>query len=200
MCLWHTKTKSHKSLLNICEIFSNECQKENIDFGFYYSWFEFGEPFTLRYFDEYYKQHWIELLSFNPKYLWFDGDWKINQKRIRNDINNFILRIKKLGIIVNDRLGQTTESALPDYRVFKDRYIPDSYLSIKWQHINTVGYSWGYNEQQEEQHYKTGQMLYDIYCEVKNLGGDFLINIGPKIDGTICSYESSAIEYLATKI
>ena len=40
VCLWDTKTDSHKSSLDICKVFSDECKKAEIDFGFYYSWFE----------------------------------------------------------------------------------------------------------------------------------------------------------------
>ncbi len=144
VCLWNTQTKTHKSLMDICKVFSDECKKQNIDFGFYYSWFEFGKSFTMKYFKDYCMKQIQELLLYNPKYMWFDGDWKITQKNIRAYNKNMVLNIKTKGIIVNDRVGIKDEDySWVDYRVFSYRYIPDNKIDIKWQHVNTIGYSWG---------------------------------------------------------
>jgi alpha-L-fucosidase len=53
VCLFDTNTTHHKSELDICKVFSDECKCQYILFGFYYSWFEFGIPFTKKYFSEY---------------------------------------------------------------------------------------------------------------------------------------------------
>jgi alpha-L-fucosidase len=200
ICLWDTSTNSKKSLLDICKIFSDECKKQNMEFGFYYSWFEFDKPFTLKYFKEYCIPQLNELLTFNPKHLWFDGDWKITQKSIVQQINDLIMHMKSMGIIINDRIGQNnTDYSLCDYRVFSDRFIPEQKLYIKWQHINTIGYSWGYNKQQKEEDYKSNEQIYSLYKKVVDLGGDFLINIGPDENGDIIENEKNAIQYLSSK-
>jgi alpha-L-fucosidase len=201
VCLWNTKTDSRKSELDICKVFSDECKKENIDFGFYYSWFEFGKPFTVEYFKKYCIPQLSEILTYNPKYLWFDGDWKITQKSIIKEIKNMIIDMKQKGIIINDRIGvKDNDYSLCDYRVFSDRYIPKEKLDTKWQHVNTIGYSWGYNKQQSNKDYKTGEQIYVLYKKVKDLGGDFLINIGPDENGDIIENEMKAIEYLESKV
>lgn len=202
VCLWNTNTDSKKSHLNLLEIFANECESENIDFGFYYSWFEFGKPFTLKYFEDYCVKQLNEIIEFGPKYLWFDGDWMITQKKIITEIKqNIIPNIKSKGIIINDRIGvKDNDYSLCDYRVFEDRFIPNKKLNIKWQHINTIGYSWGFNKEQKEDDYKNGIEIYNLYKKVIELEGDFLINLGPDIDGNIIDKELEAIKYLSTKI
>lgn len=201
ICLWNTQTNSHKSSLDICKIFSDECKKENIDFGFYYSWFEFGKSFNLKYFKDYCIPQLNELMLYNPKYMWFDGDWKITQKSIKAFIKNIALNIRKQGIIINDRLGITNEDySICDYRVFSDRYIPKEKLDIRWQHVNTIGYSWGYNRVQQYTDYKNGEQIYELYNKTIKLGGEFLINIGPDSNGNIEQNEIKAIEYLSSNI
>jgi alpha-L-fucosidase len=201
VCLWETQTNSRKSSLNICKVFSDECKKQNLEFGFYYSWFEFGKPFTVKYFKEYCIQQMDEILAFDPKHIWFDGQWKITQKGVRAQIKEMVMAIREKGIIVNDRVGIVdNDYSWCDYRVFADRYIPDSKLEIKWQHVNTIGYSWGYNKEQKEAHYKTGKQIHELYNKVVELGGDFLINLGPDSDGNIVQKEAEAIEYLHSHI
>lgn len=201
ICLWNTQTKSRKSILDICKIFCDECKKENIDFGFYYSWFEFGKPFNVKYFNDFCVQQINELLLYHPKYMWFDGDWKITQKSIQHSIRNIAVNMKNRGIIINDRLGITDgDYSICDYRVFSDRYMPTEKIDIKWQHVNTVGYSWGYNKQQQGADYKNGKQLYELYNKTVEMGGEFLINIGPDSDGNIVKNEMEAIEYLSSKV
>jgi alpha-L-fucosidase len=197
VCLWDTATNSKKSAIDICKIFRDECTKENIEFGFYYSWFEFGKAFTLKYFEEYCIPQLKEIMAYHPKHLWFDGDWKITQKNIKSKIHNLLVNLRKIGVQVNDR---AKNEDMCDYRVFSDRFIPDEKMDIKWQHVNTIGYSWGYNKQQKSEDYKSGNAVYDLYKKVTDLGGDFLINIGPDENGNIVENEEKAIEYLASKM
>jgi alpha-L-fucosidase len=155
----------------------------------------------MKYFKEYCMQQIKELVLYNPKHMWFDGDWKITQKAIREYIKNMALNMKKKGIIINDRLGIKDEDySCCDYRVFSDRYIPKEKLDIKWQHVNTIGYSWGYNKEQTKKDYKSGQQIYQLYNTIVELGGELLINIGPDSDGNIIKDEVNAIEYLSSNI
>lgn len=182
ICLWDTNTTNRKSKLNICKIFSDECVNKNIKFGFYYSWFEFDKPFTVKYFNEYCVPQLNELCKYNPNYIWFDGHWKITQKNIK--INEILTTIKQQGIIINDRVKNFILGD-DDFRVYSDRFIPENKLNVKWQHVNTIGYSWGYNKTQKDEHYKNDKEIMQIYREVTNKGGHLLLNLGPMINGDI---------------
>jgi alpha-L-fucosidase len=190
-CLWDTETIDRK--LDIIGTFKKECERYKIDFGFYYSWFEFDKSFTVKYFNDYCIPQIKELLKFNPKYLWFDGQWKIKQKNIKEKIDSLCKEITKKGIKINDRLGLDPVPKYVTYKVFSDRYIPEE-KTEGWQHVNTIGYSWGYNSEQKTEDYKTGQKLFDLYNKIDKLGGSFLLNIGPKGDGEICKEELKSLK------
>lgn len=190
-CLFDTKTINKKSDIDICKIFSEECKKVGMKYGFYYSWFECDMNFNVDYFNNYCMKQIDELLKLNPNYLWFDGDWKITQKQILTKINLLCKSITNLGIKINDRIGNQNNYDYCTYKVKNDRYFPDKYNNNKnWQHVTTIGYSWGYNKFDQ---YKDGKELYKIYLQVKNLNGSFLLNIGPQQDFSISKGELISI-------
>lgn len=53
----------------------------------------------------------------------------------------------------------------------------------------TISRSWGYNRLHTDKDFKTSKELIDIIKKTINLGGNVLMNIGPKADGTIVSQE-----------
>lgn len=198
ICLFDTVTTKNKSQMDICKIFSNECKKANIKFGFYYSWFEFDKPFTNEYFNNYCIRQLDELLRYEPNYMWFDGDWKIKQKNIQLQIKIIIGLMLKKNITINDRIGSNNLD-LASYRVFSDRFVPDpkdKLIETKWQHINTIGYSWGYNKTQKSNDYKTKEEIFNLYQKINSLGGMFLINFGPNENADIIKEEHEALELL----
>lgn len=193
--LFHSETQSIQSKMNICKVFSDECKKQNIQFGFYYSWFEFGTPFTKDYFKTYCIPHLQELLLYEPNHMWFDGDWKVTQKSIQHDIGVMVETMQSRSILVNDRIGKENANK-SSYRLFSDRFIPsDPLIEPKWQHINTIGYSWGYNKTQTKNDYKTKFQLRNLYNKVNNLGGSFLINLGPNENADIVEEELDALDF-----
>ncbi len=194
--LFETKTSNNKSQMDICKVFSDECKKQNLKFGFYYSWFEFSIPFTKTYFKDYCVPQLEELLKYEPNYMWFDGDWKITQKTIQNQIRDIVQVLKSKNIIVNDRIGKNNHD-IASYRVFSDRYIPnEKHDDIKWQHVNTIGYSWGYNKMQTNSDYKNKNEIYCLYNQVNKLGGTFLINLGPNENAEIVEEELDALNFI----
>jgi alpha-L-fucosidase len=66
---------------------------------------------------------------------------------------------------------------------------------VKWQHINTIGYSWGYNKMQNKTDYKSKNEIYNLYNQVNNLGGTFLINLGPNENAEIIKEELEALNF-----
>lgn len=193
VCLFDTTTTSRKSEMDICKVFSDECKRQNIMFGFYYSWFEFDKRFTVSYFKNFCIPQLQELLKYTPNHMWFDGDWKITQKTIQKEIKNIVQSMKTKNILINDRIGKDNYSSA-SYRVFSDRYIPEEKLDgVVWQHINTIGYSWGYNRMQNKHHYKKKEEIKELYKKITDLGGTFLLNLGPDENGDIIQEEKDSI-------
>lgn len=209
-CLWDTKTTKNKLTNDILLIFAEEARKRNLLFGIYYSWFDFLTPFTIEYYNKICIPQITELLQYKPDIFWFDGDWKITQKSVKENIANIIYYMRTLvfqrpfyindvdieyininGIIVNDRICKENNT-LASYNVFQDRFIPTNYMN-NWQHINTIGLSWGYNREQKPQDYKSGKDLFNLLCNVTRLGGFTLFNLGPQYDGILDQNEVKSL-------
>lgn len=194
-CLWNTRTTDKKSNNDILQIFKEEALNRGLYFGIYYSWYEFQNSMTIDYFNRVCIPQLTELISYSPSIIWFDGDWVIKSKTIISEVNNICSYLRSVGIVINDRITDSNKY-LASYHVGPDRFIPEVYTQ-NWQHINTIGISWGYNSQQELPDYKSGRDLYQLLCRVVSLGGTFLLNIGPKHDGELDENEVKSLNGLA---
>jgi hypothetical protein len=62
----------------------------------------------------------------------------------------------------------------------------DKASDVKWQSPMTMGRAWYYSSKEEKaDSYKSSTMLIHHLCDVVSKNGNFLLNIGPKPDGTI---------------
>ncbi len=197
-CLFDTNTTQNKSELDIVDIFVSECKKHNMLYGFYYSWFQSDIPFTKKYFIQYCQTQLQELEKYKPNYLWFDGDWIIKQTSIFTMIDEICIRYKNLfGTKINSKIGKRIIPNYVDIFIDKYKYIPKPHeimLNKTWQYVDTIGLSYGYNKEVCKKDYKNGFELFTIYNKVKNLNGDFIVNLGPTITGEIIQEEINCLE------
>lgn len=179
VCLWDTDTTDKKTNDDIVQTFKEEVEAQGLEFGVYYSWMEFDEKSDIPFFNRVCVPQVEELIAkYNPKHFCFDGSWVFSQKTVLAKIAELVEKLKNRGCIVNSRLGKGGNKDLADYNVDVDRYIPDKYEE-NWQHINTIGLSWGKNIQQTDKEYKSGKELYSICEKVVDRGGSLLFNIAP---------------------
>jgi alpha-L-fucosidase len=116
--------------------------------------------------------------KFNPDLWWFDGDWEHNAEEWQADKVREMLLAKNPNAIINSRLQgrgdyDTPEQGPPVVR-------PEAKY---WELCYTMNDSWGY--QQNDTNYKTPQQLLDVFVDCISQGGNLLLDIGPKADGTI---------------
>lgn len=116
--------------------------------------------------------------NFNPDLWWFDGDWEHNAEEWQADKVREMLLSKNPNAIINSRLQgrgdyDTPEQGPPVVR-------PEAKY---WELCYTMNDSWGY--QQNDTNYKTPQQLLDVFVDCISQGGNLLLDIGPKADGTI---------------
>jgi len=79
--------------------------------------------------------------------------------------------------------------------------VPKTRKQPRWEHINTIGLSWGYNRAQEAKHYKTRTQLSELSKRVRthpSKCGRFLLNLGPDADGKLDPRELTALSELAS--
>lgn len=116
--------------------------------------------------------------NYHPDLWWFDGDWEfadtIWQAR---EIRSKLLQHNP-DVIINSRL-----------QGYGDYATPEQGLPVKkpvqpyWELCMTMNDSWGY--QGNDQAYKAPQQIIQIFSEVIGQGGNLLLDIGPKADGSI---------------
>ncbi len=117
-------------------------------------------------------------LNFKPDILWFDGDWEHSAEEWKaKDILGTLRKYNK-NIIINSRLNGHGDYDTPE------QGIPVLAPANPYWELNyTMNDSWGY--QATDQNYKSSNMIIRTLVDCLGNGGNFLLDIGPKADGSI---------------
>lgn len=172
------------------------CQKHGLPIGFYYShaqdWINGGanyagnwDPAQDRDFDDYLDNFAIpqirELLTQYgpgvPACLWWDTPAKMTSARAA--WVDAAVQALAPGIFQNDRLGE----GHPGHFDTPEQRIPANRPGRPWETCMTTNESWGFNLLDHD--WKPPGLLIRQLCEVVSQGGNYLLNIGPRADGTI---------------
>lgn len=128
-----------------------------------------------------------------PDLLWFDGDWEQGNAHWRmEELRNLLHQWNPQGVILNSRMKgfgdyETPEQGVPILR-------PEGI----WEFCVTVNDSWGY--QNGDHNHKSPRQIIRMFCEVIGMGGNMLLDIGPKEDGTILPEQIERLEALGNWI
>jgi len=137
------------------------------------------EPKRFEQFNNYYQGQLHEISKqFNPDLLWFDGDWEHSAEEWRAKETRNLLQQYNPNIIINSRLKGYGDYDTPEQGVPVEK--PQSKY---WELCYTMNDSWGY--QHFDDNYKTSYMLIRTLVDCIAMGGNLLLDIGPKTDGTI---------------
>ncbi len=203
VALWDTKQNNlsipakSPAKRDVLSPFISELRKEGIKAGLYFSlidWTDSNYPGFLRDKNKYeLKEHpekWAAFLQFNngqisellklvnPDLWWFDGDWEHSAEEWHApEIRKMILDYNPSAII-NGRLAGYGDYDTPEQNIPVTR--PEKKA---WELCLTTNTSWGY--QPDDKEYKTPKELITILSEITDKGGNLLLDIGPKEDGTI---------------
>jgi alpha-L-fucosidase len=119
-----------------------------------------------------------EIGKYKPDLYWFDGDWEQSaEKWHAKEIRELVLSENPYAII-NSRLQGDGDYATPEQGVPISK--PESPY---WELCMTMNDSWGY--QPNDTNYKTANQIIRIFVDCISKGGNLLLDIGPKPDGTI---------------
>ncbi|MCM4171548.1 alpha-L-fucosidase [Arenibacter sp. TNZ] len=212
--LWNTKygdfdaVKSSAAKQDVITPFVSALRKNNLKVGIYYSlpdWsYKDYTHFTrdsIRYNAMDQPQRWNKFLklyqgqlkelsdNYNPDLYWFDGDWEHNSEEWEVPKVRQMLFDKNPNTILNSRLREqgdyaTPEQGMPITRP-KNKY---------WELCLTMNDSWGY--QKNDNNYKTTDQIIGIFADVIGNGGNLLLDIGPKGDGSIPEEQVGILEGL----
>jgi len=203
VALWDTKQNDlsipQKSPAgrDVLSPFVSELRKAGLKTGLYYSlidWTHPDYPGFLRDKNKYvlaeHPEKWTKFLAFNngqiselldlinPDLWWFDGDWEHSAEEWKApEIRNLILT-RNPKAIINGRLAGYGDYDTPEQNIPVTR--PEKKA---WELCLTMNESWGY--QPGDKTYKTPKELIIMLSEITGNGGNLLLDIGPKADGTI---------------
>ena len=127
-------------------------------------------------FIEYYRAELRELLTGYGKidYLWFDGCIPEN---IEGDETLKLVKELQPDILVNNRLGKPFDIAC------SEQTINPAKLGQDWEACLTLNSNWGYHA--GDKRWKSPVDVIDMLLTCAQSGGNLLLNIGPKADGTV---------------
>jgi len=186
--------------------FVNAIRKQGLKVGIYYSLLDWSNPdypnFTknqIRYADdstrwarfEKFNHGQIEEIgkNFNPDLYWFDGDWEQSAVKWKaKEIRKMILN-RNPSAIINSRLQGYGDYATPEQGLPVKKPL-DKY----WELCMTINDSWGY--QQNDKEFKSPRQIIKIFSECLSKGGNMLLDIGPKADGSIPPEEVYVLQEL----
>ncbi|GGZ23508.1 alpha-L-fucosidase [Echinicola pacifica] len=117
-------------------------------------------------------------LNYHPDLYWFDGDWEHKAEEWKSQKLKSQLQEWNPNIIINSRIGGN----LGDYATPEQGVPVTSPDSKYWELCLTMNNSWGY--QRNDLAYKSPSELLRIFVDCLHMGGNLLLDIGPKADGT----------------
>ncbi len=183
-------------------------QRKGMRLGFYHSIMDWHHPdYTprrawevpnpkeggnlTRYIREFMMPQIRELLTgYGPvAMMWFDGEWEhTNEEQHADEVYDFIRKLSP-DTLINDRLFKRQPGNRGDFGT-PEQFVPATGMTdpsgkpILWESCVTINTdSWGYNKYETD--FKTERDLIRMLIEVVSKGGNLLLNVGPKPDGTI---------------
>ena len=168
--------------------FVDAARAEGLRVGFYYSLMDWHHPDGARCAtDEAARQRFVaythglirELMTDYGKIdiLWYDVDWPLTPEQWESQkMNDMVFQLQP-DIIVNNRNGLPGDFSTPEQE------IRAADKGRAWETCMTLNDSWGYHKADDS--WKTPKTIVNNLITCARGGGNYLLNIGPKPDGSI---------------
>jgi alpha-L-fucosidase len=190
-CLFDTKLTNYCAPKQACgrdlvKEFVDAARAEGLRVGFYYSLMDWHHPdgarcaddeSARRRFVDYIHGQVRELCSNYGKLdvLWYDVNWPLKPEGWEAAQMNAMVRKLQPEIIINNRTGLPEDFATPEQRIQAD--------ARAWEACMTMNGSWGY--QRADDDWKSPKTIVRNLITCAHDGGNYLLNIGPRPDGSI---------------
>ena len=128
--------------------------------------------------------------------MWFDGQWEQTwTHELGRALYARCLALQP-SVIVNNRCEGWSQTPitdpLGDFRTPEQEVPATGWPGVDWESCITMNDNWGYNS--HDHHFKSVPQLIGLLVETASKGGNLLLNIGPKADGT---FPDESVERLA---
>lgn len=205
-CLFNTATTDYNVMNTPCgrdivRELTEECHRQGLRMHYYYSIMDWHHPdylprrswdkrpadgYDMARYREYMKEQLRELLTqYGPVgCLWYDGGWMHTPEYMDSVRMNAMVREIQPHILINDRAMTPEDFGTPEQRVPATGLTnPDGSPRV-WEACLTItSHWWGYDA--HETKFKSPAEVLRIFIDVVSKGGNLLLNVGPKPDGTI---------------
>ena len=207
-CMFKTATTSYNSVdatpskRDYVKELSDACRRGGINFAIYFSLIDWNFPhaypisshncdFITPQHHEFTKAQVTELLTNNGPVseLWFDMGY--NRPEQSKELYELVHKLRP-NCMVSGRLG----NGWYDFAVMADNKYPEGALQAPWQSAASMfDETWSYRSWQErgDKHVKAMEKLRSLINVVSH-GGNFLLNIGPRGDGSVVEFESEVLK------
>ena len=138
---------------------------------------------------------------YQPGVMWFDGEWENTWNHERGVRLFDLCRRLAPGMIVNNRVDvhrsgmagfSAATGAVGDFHT-PEQEIPATGLpGVDWESCMTMNTHWGFNAADGQ--WKSTRDLLRNLIDIASKGGNYLLNVGPRADGT---FPPEAVERLA---
>ena len=180
---------------------ADACKRQGLRFGLYFSLIDWHYPqaapisshnsdYITPEHHEFNKKQITELLSnYGPiSELWFDmGSLSVAQSQ---EMRELVHRLQP-----NCMIGSRIGNDMGDFTVMSDNQEPDYEIGVPWQSpASFFDETWGYRSWQKrtDMAEKIKEKLASL-IRVTSRGGNFLLNIGPRGDGSVVEYEKEVL-------
>lgn len=166
-------------------------KKTSVKFGTYYSLYEWYNPLWQKDPEQYALKHMCPQFkdlveNYKPDVVWADGDWDLASEKWHTPellawlFNESAIRNK---VVINDRWGSGVRFHHGGY--FTTEYQSGLDGTHPWEEIRGIGFSFGYNKNEDAWDYASARTLLYLLLNVVSNGGNLLLDIGPDADGNI---------------
>ena len=207
-CMFKTETTNYNSVdatpskRDYVKELSDACRRGGINFAIYFSLIDWHYPhaypisshncdFITPQHHEFTKAQVTELLTnYGPvSELWFDMG--SNRPEQSKELYELVHKLQP-NCMVSGRLG----NGWYDFAVMADNKYPEGALQAPWQSAASMfDETWSYRSWQKrgDKHEKAMEKLRSLINVVSH-GGNFLLNIGPRGDGSVVEFESDVLK------
>lgn len=197
---------------DLLQALSAACQRHGVKFCTYYSIMDWHHPAQLpakmdngrpvwnptrvedsqkAAYTQYMKKHLRALITeYKTHVLWFDGEWPkwwtdVDGRELYQwllDLNPRLIVNNRVGAGRTGMAGFTKEGLFAGDFGTPEQEIPHTGVDSDWESCMTMNDTWGYKS--SDHNWKSTETLIQNLVDIASKGGNYLLNVGPKADGS----------------
>ncbi|MCT4587012.1 MAG: alpha-L-fucosidase [Carboxylicivirga sp.] len=160
--------------------------------GLYYSLYEWYHPWYNAAGEKFVKDHYHpqfkDLVNkYAPDMLFADGEWERRDDYWKSgELLTWLFNESpcKDYVLINDRWFKGCRHKHGGYRT-TEYEVEGMEGDRPWEENRGMGFSFGYNRDENIEHYTSPKALVLMLCDLVSMGGNLLLNVGPSADGKI---------------